>query len=692
MFEAAMLGPRPPPPPAEPAPTPPDPVVKPQKTLHLHIVKLEVKPVDGDTDVVTTVKIASNKNPAVMAQRQMSDPSKSSNSAALQGKQQFTFLIFAEDAGNNVLIKVKQDRWMAPPVGLVKIPVDQLPAVGEEPVWKTLELNTRLGVVTVKLHCSPPPGGDQEAATRLVDQCKYCQMPLCFYMKPTQFRHKVQCFRCKNIGVYESKENRRLLEASADRNSFVGAVQQNVHELYNVKEQLGVGSFAVVHRAVKKANGRVVAIKTIDKKKLPSSRAKDYARSEIQILRKLEHPHIIEFYEVFENPASVIVAMEFCPGGELFKELQKLGQYTEAVASKLMRQITSAIEYLHQQGIAHRDLKPQNILLTSLKVGGKVKLADFGLAVQIRPGQPMTDIAGTPEFMAPEMLLQRARADETKTDIWSLGVLAYILLSGGLPWISRNIEQLKAEISSLREIPFLPLRTWKAASDNARRFVISCLVQDPGERPSATSLLEQQQFLYEQPSPQDVRIDVPSMLSQFILKSTPLHEAASMENDAGLPTVIKLLQQPDTLVNARDEKGFTSLHLAAERRNRAVAKALMKARGIDVNVPNNELTLPLHYAVRKWTNPHEQMEVLQLLFERNAVVDARNALMETPLHSAAMRTAHVQVPFLPSFPPFTVSLSFAHSLPRSLSFCLPTKPTPMPSAIATSVMLRVCRT
>jgi calcium-dependent protein kinase len=185
-----------------------------------------------------------------------------------------------------------------------------------------------------------------------------------------------------------------------------------------------------VFQAENKAdNSHQVAIKVIAKTKLSESEILAL-HQEVSILQTLDHPNIVKYYETYEDDKFIYLVMELCPGGELFEKLSSNQTMNENLAAHAIERILRALIHCHRQGIVHRDIKPENIMYDKV---GEVKLIDFGLAKQTTGNQKLTTIAGTPYFIAPEVL---NGSYSKECDIWSLGVLLYVLVTGTYPFDS----------------------------------------------------------------------------------------------------------------------------------------------------------------------------------------------------------------------------------------------------------------
>lgn len=226
---------------------------------------------------------------------------------------------------------------------------------------------------------------------------------------------------------------RREQEAS-DKVKFKSSPLEND---YHVKSEIGSGQFAVVRVCENRATYKKYAAKFIRKKVSKSSRRGlfriDIVR-EVQILRKLDNEYIMKIFDVYEDRNKVILIVELVQGGELFDYLSEKEVLSEMETSIIVKQILLAVSYLHSKKVAHLDLKPENIMLLDKdEARPRIKLIDFGLSQVIKPGQPCQAVHGTPEFVAPEILSYEPVS--YPADIWSIGVITYILLSGCSPFL-----------------------------------------------------------------------------------------------------------------------------------------------------------------------------------------------------------------------------------------------------------------
>jgi len=240
-----------------------------------------------------------------------------------------------------------------------------------------------------------------------------------------------------------------------------------------------------VRLGVNKKTKEEVAIKIIDRKNV----GKDYEknlRMEMEILKKVHHPNIIELQEMVEAGDKLYFVMELVTGGELFDRIVEKGSYSEEDARILVRKIVSAIEYLHDKNIAHRDLKPENLLVKSKEDDTEVKIADFGLSKIIDKDKMMQTACGTPGYVAPEVL--NAEGYDKEVDMWSIGVITYILLCGFPPFYSESVPEVFEQIMKA-EYDY-PEEYWEDISEEAKDFIDNLLVVDVAHRMTAKQSFE----------------------------------------------------------------------------------------------------------------------------------------------------------------------------------------------------------
>lgn len=237
--------------------------------------------------------------------------------------------------------------------------------------------------------------------------------------------------------------------------------------------------------ALHKKTGKQVAIKVIKKKDM-KNRELELQKREIEVLKVCQHPNIIRLLDVFENSEYIYIVLEYLTGGDLFTYLDKRDfKITEDRARSIAHQIAISLYYLHQFGIAHRDLKLENILMCDNSDTSELKLVDFGLSKMLGPTETSTDPFGTLSYVAPEVLLQKPYGKNV--DLWSLGVIIYVLLSGMLPFDSDDNKET-ARQTIYDPVPFShPI--WGFVSQEAKDLIQGLLHKDRTQRTSLETVL-----------------------------------------------------------------------------------------------------------------------------------------------------------------------------------------------------------
>jgi len=290
------------------------------------------------------------------------------------------------------------------------------------------------------------------------------------------------------MDVYFQKPSSNILDARTKST-------KKCEEVYEMEEIIGEGTFSNVVRGVHNDNGKKCAIKIVDKLKCSTEKQKWRLRNEIALHRKCKHANITQFLEYYESDIDICLVMELCEGGELFNRIVEKGRYSEKEASRAIRQITQAVQFLHSMGIVHRDIKPENILYKTKDEDSEIKLADFGLAKELEPtaggGRSMlkASLSGTPAYCAPERLSQDQ--ESKAVDMWSIGCIMYFLLFGVPPFYSNkeDEEECDDEIfdSVLEAVVTFP--EGKTISPLAKDILLRLLEKDPTKRMSADEVL-----------------------------------------------------------------------------------------------------------------------------------------------------------------------------------------------------------
>ncbi|KAG9278490.1 death-associated protein kinase 2 [Astyanax mexicanus] len=264
---------------------------------------------------------------------------------------------------------------------------------------------------------------------------------------------------------------------------------QNVEDFYEIGEILGSGHFGQVRELRERASGVSWAGKFVKLRRSVSSRLgleRKSVEREVEILQALQHTNIMALKDVFESRAEVVIVVELIRGGELFDFVAEKENLTEIEAIEFLKQILKGVAFMHSKQIAHFDLKPENIMLSDKKVEHpEIKIIDFGLAQRLTPGEEYRSLCGTPQYIGPEVINYEPLS--VASDMWSIGVITYILLSGLSPFQGdtdeetlRNIVDMKYEFEE---------QYFSQTSDMAKDFIEKLLIKEPSERMTAEECL-----------------------------------------------------------------------------------------------------------------------------------------------------------------------------------------------------------
>ncbi|GAB4847533.1 Calcium-dependent protein kinase 18 [Ancistrocladus abbreviatus] len=337
---------------------------------------------------------------------------------------------------------------------------------------------------------------------------------------------------------------------------------------YTIGKLLGHGQFGYTYVATDKSNGYRVAVKKIDKRKMILPIAVDDVKREVKILKALAgHENVVHFYNAFEDENYVYIVMELCEGGELLDRIlaKKDSRYTEKDAAIVVRQMLKVAAECHLHGFVHRDMKPENFLFKSTKEDAPLKATDFGLSDFIKPGKKFTDIVGSAYYVAPEVLKRKSGPE---SDVWSIGVITFILLCGRRPFWDKTEDGIFKEV--LRNKPDFRRKPWPTISNSAKEFVKKLLVKDPRSRLTAAQALSHP-WVREGGSALDIPIDISVLhhMRQFVkysrMKQFALRALASTLNEEELSDLRDQFDAIDV-----DKNGAISL----EEMRQALAKDL----------------------------------------------------------------------------------------------------------------------
>lgn len=337
----------------------------------------------------------------------------------------------------------------------------------------------------------------------------------------------------------------------------LGHKTANIRDLYTLGRKLGQGQFGTTYLCTEISTGIDYACKSISKRKLISKEDLEDVRREIQIMHHLAgHKNIVTIKGAYEDPLYVHIVMELCGGGELFDRIIQRGHYSERKAAELTKIIVGVVEACHSLGVMHRDLKPENFLLVNKDDDFSLKAIDFGLSVFFKPGQVFTDVVGSPYYVAPEVLLKHYGPE---ADVWTAGVILYILLSGVPPfWAETQQGIFDAVLKGHIDFESDP---WPLISDSAKDLIRRMLCSRPADRLTAHAVLCHP-WICENGVAPDRALDpaVLSRLKQFSamnkLKKMALRviaESLSEEEIAGLREMFKAMDTDNSGAITFDE-------------------------------------------------------------------------------------------------------------------------------------------
>ncbi|XP_058187519.1 calcium-dependent protein kinase 28-like [Rhododendron vialii] len=337
---------------------------------------------------------------------------------------------------------------------------------------------------------------------------------------------------------------------------------------YTIGKLLGHGQFGYTYVATDKSSGDRVAVKRIEKNKMILPIAVEDVKREVKILKALGgHENVVQFYNAFEDDSYVYIVMELCEGGELLDRIlsKKDSRYSEKDAAVIVRQMLKVAAECHLHGLVHRDMKPENFLFKSSKEDSPLKTTDFGLSDFIRPGRKFQDIVGSAYYVAPEVLKRKSGPE---SDVWSIGVITYILLCGRRPFWDRTEDGIFKEV--LRNKPDFRRKPWPTISNSAKEFIKKLLVKDPRARLTAAQALSHP-WVREDGDASEIPLDISvlSNMRQFVkysrLKQFALRALASILDDGELADLRDQFDAIDA-----DKNGAISL----EEMRQALAKDL----------------------------------------------------------------------------------------------------------------------
>ncbi|XP_010270997.1 PREDICTED: CBL-interacting serine/threonine-protein kinase 1-like isoform X1 [Nelumbo nucifera] len=326
---------------------------------------------------------------------------------------------------------------------------------------------------------------------------------------------------------------------------------------YELGRTLGEGNFGKVKFARNLETGQAVAVKILEKKRILDLKITDQIRREISTLKLLKHPNVVRLHEVLGSKTKIYMTLEYVNGGELFDRIASKGRLSESEGRKLFQQLIDGVSYCHDKGVFHRDLKPENVLVDAK---GNVKISDFGLSAlpqHFRDDGLLHTTCGSPNYVAPEILANRGYNGAT-SDLWSCGVILYVILTGYLPFDDRNLAVLYQKIfKGVVQIP-------KWLSEGAKNLIKRILDPNPNTRITMAKIKLDEWFQqdYTPANPDDeeeIYVDN---------KAFSLHEPMSeVERDPGSPTLINAFQLIG-MSSCLDLSGFFETEEVSERKIR----------------------------------------------------------------------------------------------------------------------------
>ena len=262
---------------------------------------------------------------------------------------------------------------------------------------------------------------------------------------------------------------------------------KSLFDKYEIKQKIGKGKFGLVKAGINKETKKPVAVKIMAKKNMDKSDM-ELAKVEIDILKISQHPNIIKLYDVYENENYIYIIMENCSGGDLLSYFEYHEyELPEAKVCEIIHKLSMAIYYLHSYGIVHRDLKPENILMTDLSDTADIRLLDFGLSKIVGNDEKCTEPYGTLSFVAPEVL--QGKPYDKSVDLWSIGIITFLLLCGYLPFDDKHSEREIARQTIQDPVPY-EANIWNKLSPEAKTFVDGLLQKKPEKRYTIKEVLE----------------------------------------------------------------------------------------------------------------------------------------------------------------------------------------------------------
>lgn len=392
------------------------------------------------------------------------------------------------------------------------------------------------------------------------------------------------------------------------RQWFISSKTSDINLDYQILSEIGSGSYGKVYQVRDLKTQVLRAVKIIQK-----IRVQDYQTfvNEINILKKLDHPNIVNIIETYETERNCFVVLEYCMGGELFARLVKQNCLSESHVAQIMKQLLSAVQYCHSNGVCHRDLKPENCLYITSEDTSEIKVIDFGLSATMTEDDLMHDLTGTPYYIAPEMLSGNY---SLSVDCWSLGVMMYLMLSGIPPFNGKDNNEILMNVYNA-SFTFRP-KVFNNVSDQAKDLIVRLLTKDPSLRITAVQA-------YSHPW---------------------VRGAVSRYND--LP--ISLLNSIQKFMNATSIKKASLMYIASKLSENDISKIRSHFKQIDVNgdgvITKDELLGGIQF-MSNFPKENMDMVVNSLDVNDNGVVDYTEFLTGCLLRKSFSNSGYLESAF-----------------------------------------------
>ena len=314
-----------------------------------------------------------------------------------------------------------------------------------------------------------------------------------FIKEGNPYNYKEKYLYCFSI-IYPEKERKYYTEDKKEYHKWIKYLRkavdyEDLYKLYEMKDIIGQGRYGTIRVGYHKVKNRYVAIKIVNKKSMSEFDMQNI-RNQIEILKLATDEYVLQLLDIIENESYLYIITELCKGGDLYSYLnQRSFKIPESKAAKLIYKLTKSVSFLHALGIIHRDLKPENILMTDMTDEADIRISDFCICKRLEPNETTKEIVGTLGYMAPEVLM--GMEYNFSSDVWSIGVIAYLLLTGYLPFDDEESDKEVVRKTLFESIPF-DNDSWKNISNQAKEFIKRILIKDKEQRMTIEDILKDQ--------------------------------------------------------------------------------------------------------------------------------------------------------------------------------------------------------